>query len=112
MSEIYEIKITRQAQEQMEEIVDYISYELSAPEAAHNLLDKMEESIMDLSVFPERYPLVDEEPWRTEDVRKIVVENFLIYYWVDKVKKKVQVTSVIYGRRDQIEQLKKMNIEK
>ena len=49
----------------MEEIVDYISYELSAPEAAHNLLDKMEENIMDLSVFPERYPLVDEEPWRT-----------------------------------------------
>ena len=62
----------------MEEIVDYISYELSAPEAAHNLLDKMEENIMDLYVFPERYPLVDEEPWRTENVRKIVVENFLI----------------------------------
>ena len=30
----------------------------------------------------------------------------------DKAKKKVQVTSVIYGRRDQIEQLKKMNMEK
>lgn len=43
MAEIYEVKITRQAQEQMAEIVDYISNELFAPEAASNLLDKMED---------------------------------------------------------------------
>ena len=52
MAEIYEVKITRQAQEQMAEIVDYISNELFAPEAASNLLDKMENSIMSLSEFP------------------------------------------------------------
>lgn len=52
------------------------------------------------------------EPWRTEGIRKMVVKNFLVYYWVDKINMKVQVTAVIYERRNQIEQLKKMHIEK
>ncbi|MGN0342371.1 MAG: type II toxin-antitoxin system RelE/ParE family toxin [Roseburia sp.] len=111
MAEVYEVKITTQAQEQMEEIVDYISHELFAPDAANNLLDKMEKSIYALSEFPEHYQLIEEEPWRTEGIRKIVVNNFLIYYWVDKVNRKVQITAVIYEKRDQIAQLKKMSLE-
>ena len=61
MAEIYEVKITRQAQEQMAEIVNYISNELFGPKAASNLLDKMENSIMSLAEFPERFQLVEEE---------------------------------------------------
>lgn len=55
---------------------------------------------MKLSNFPERFQLVDEEPWRTEGIRKMVVKNFLVYYWVDKINMKVQVTAVIYERRN------------
>ena len=112
MSEIYEAKITKQAQEQLKEIFGYISYELLAHAASNTLLDKMEDSIMKLSSFPERFQLVDEEPWQTEGIRKLVVKNFLVYYWVDKINMKVQVTAVIYERRNQIEQLKKMHIGK
>ena len=79
----------------MAERVDYISNELFAPEAASNLLDKMENSIMSLSEFPERFQLVEEEPWKTEGIHRLVV----------------QVTAVIYAKRDQIEQLNDMNID-
>jgi addiction module RelE/StbE family toxin len=108
MSVVYEVKIITQAQEQMAEIVDYISNELCVPDAANNLLKEMESSIMSLSEFPERYQLIDEEPWRTEGVRKLLVNNFLIYYWIDKDRKKVQVIAVIYEKRNQIAQLKKV----
>lgn len=108
MAEIYEVKVTRQAQEQLAEIIDYVTDELCAPEAADNLLVKMEKRIMSLSEFPERYQLIDEEPWRTEGIRKIVVNNFLIYYWIDVSNKKVQVTAIIYAKRNQVEQLKNM----
>ena len=77
MKDNYDVKITKQAKEQMAQIVDYISNELFAPEAAIQLLDKLENSIMALEEFPERYQLIDEEPWRSEGVRKIVVNNFL-----------------------------------
>ena len=36
----YEVRVTRQALEQMKEIVHYISYDLMSPAAADNLLDR------------------------------------------------------------------------
>lgn len=110
MIDIYEVKITRQAQEQMAEIIDYISNVLFAPEAANNLLNQMESSMMSLSEFPECHQLIEEEPWKTEGIRKIVINNFLVYYWINKPDKKVHITAVIYAKRDQLEQLKYMNM--
>ncbi len=110
MGDKYEIKVTRQALEQMREIAHYISYDLMAPEAADNLLDDLKASILKLSVLPKKYPLIEEEPWRSEGVRKIVVKNFLVYYWIDEEYNKVQVTAVIYSKRDQIKQLKNMEM--
>lgn len=107
----YEVRVTRLALGQMKEIVHYISNDLMAPDAADNLLDKMKAEITKLSSFPKNHALIDEEPWRTEGVRKIVVKNFLIYYWVDDENNRVQVTAVIYSRRDQIRQLSNMEIE-
>ena len=110
MGNKYEIKVTRQALEQMREIAHYISYDLMAPEAADNLLDDLKASILKLSVLPKKYPLIEEEPWRSEGVRKIVVKNLLVYYWIDEEYNKVQVTAVIYSKRDQIKQLKNMEM--
>ena len=106
-----EVRVTRQALEQMKEIVHYISNDLIAPDAAGNLLDKMKAEITKLSSFPKKQALIDEEPWRTDGVRKLVVNNFLIYYWVDDENNRVQVTAVIYSRRDQIRQLSNMDME-
>ena len=107
----YEVRVTRQALKQIKEIVHYISNDLMAPDAADNLLDKMKAEITKLSSFPKKHALIDEEPWRTEGVRKIVVKNFLIYYWVDDENNRVQVTAVIYCRRDQTKQLSNMDME-
>ena len=103
----YTVKVTKMAYDHMQEIVRYISNELFAPDAANRLLDKFEEAISDLSYMPERHSLVDEEPWRSEGFRKIIVKNFLIYFWIDEHNMRVQVTGVIYGRRDQIAELSK-----
>ncbi len=107
----YEVRVTRQALEQMKEIVHYISNDLMAPDSADNLLDKFKVEILKLSSFPKKHALIEEEPWRTEGIRKIVVKNFLIYYWVDDDNNRVQVTAVIYNRRDQIRQLANMDME-
>ena len=82
----YEVRVTRQALEQMKEIVHYISNDLMAPDAAGNLLDKMKAEITKLSSFPKKHALIDEN-------------------------NRVQVTAVIYSRRDQIMQLSNMDME-
>jgi toxin ParE1/3/4 len=107
----YEVKVTRQAHGQIREIALYIANECCAPEAAQNLLDKLEASINDLAEMPKRHSLVDKEPWRSAGVRKVTVKNFLIYFWVDEENMKVLVTGVIYEKRDQLARLAEMDWE-
>jgi len=108
---MYTAKITKQAEKQLQEIIKYIASELKAPKAALRLINEMERSISSLSQFPQRVALTEEEPWRTCGVRKMPVKNFLIYFWIDEESSKVQVTAVICGKREQLKQLSKMDME-
>ena len=74
----HEVRVTRQALEQIKEIVHYISNDLMAPDAAHKLLDKMKAEITKRSSLPKKHDLIDEEPWRTEGVRKVVIPSIII----------------------------------
>lgn len=71
----------------------------------------MEKQILALEQSPKRYPLVDKDPFRTEGIRKVIVNKFLVYFWIDEVNQVVQVTAVIYEKRDQVKQLKKMKFD-
>lgn len=110
MPEKYTVKLTRQAEEQLREIVDYIRFTLQAPNTASKMLDALAEEIYSLDQFPYRAPLTEEEPWHSQGVRRISVKNFLIYFWVDEAQKNVQVTGIIYGRRDQRHQLSSLDM--
>jgi toxin ParE1/3/4 len=107
----YIVKITTQAEEQLQAIVKYIASELKVSKAALRLLDEIESSISSLSQFPQRVALTEEEPWRSTGIHKMPVKNFLVYFWIDEENRKVQVTAIIYGRRDQIKQLSQMDME-
>lgn len=97
----YEVKLTTQAVEQMQETVSYISHILLEPEIARRWSDLLQKEIASLNSMPARFPLTEEEPWHTYGIRKMTVKNFLVYYLIDKEKKVVSVTAVVYGRRDQ-----------
>ena len=66
---------------------------------------------MKLAFLPKSHSLIEEEPWRSEGVRKIIVKNFFIYYWVDDKNSRVQIIAVIYSRRDRIKQLAEVDIQ-
>ena len=72
------------------------------PETARKWADTLQYEIGKLDSMPSRYPLTEEEPWRTKGIRKMPVKNVLVYFFVDKEKKVVWIMAVIYGRRDQI----------
>ena len=106
----YEVKLTAQAVGQIEETVQYISRILLKPETARKWADTLQHEIEKLDSMPLRYPLTEEEPWRTKGIRKMLVKNFLVYYLVDEEKKVVWITAVIYGRRNQIAALLDMSL--
>lgn len=98
----YEVKLTTQAVEQIQETVSYISHILLEPEIARRWADLLQQEISSLHSMPARFPLIEEEPWHTYGIRKMTVKNFLVYYWIDEERKTVTVTAVIYGLRDQL----------
>ena len=73
----YEVRVTRQALEQMKEIMHYISNDLMVPDAADNLLDKFKAEILKTVKFTERkYALIEERTLeKLKEIRKMVVRN-------------------------------------
>lgn len=107
----YEVRLTPQAVEQIQQTVTYISHSLQEPVIARRWSDHLEKEIRSLKQHPARYPLTPEEPWHSHGIRKMIVKNFFVYYLIDEVKEQVAVTAVVYGRRDQIAALLEMPLE-
>lgn len=101
MDNIYEVRISKQAERQLKEIFQYISYTLQAPGTAEKMFDLLEREILSLSSFPNRIPLTQDEPWHSQGIHKMVVKNYLVYFWVDENDQTVHIIAVVYGRRDQ-----------
>ena len=60
--------------------------------------------------MPARNKCVDQEPWCSRGVRKIIVKNFYVYYRIDEQAETVYVLNVIYARRDQLKALSHMKV--
>lgn len=58
----YEVKLTTQAMEQIQETVSYISHVLLEPEIARRWADLLQQEISSLNSMPARFPLTEEEP--------------------------------------------------
>ena len=99
----YVVKFAPKANEDMEEIFDYISGKLFAEIAAINLLEKIEESIMRLEEFPFSCSLVTDELIKNKGYRKLHVENFIVFYLVDETQRKVIVMRVLYGAQNYLD---------
>lgn len=61
----------------MFEIRDYISYQLSNPIATRQVIIKIRDAIRNLSSHPNRFRKIDEQPWKSQGIRKIIDESLL-----------------------------------
>ena len=104
----YKVKLTDHAVAQLQEAVIYISKVLQASTVAKHWAARIKKELASLSTMPARYPLTEEDPWHTEGVHKMSVENFLVYYWIDEAKKIVWINAIVYARRDQLRVLREM----
>ena len=81
---MYQVKLTNNAIVCLKDAIGYISKVLLEPKIAQCWSDRIKKEILSLDHMPLRYPLVDEEPWRTEGIRKMTVESFsFIIGWIE-----------------------------
>lgn len=106
----YEIIITPDAEADLFEIRDYIAYTLLVPDIALSYIRTIRSEMEKLTYMASSVAPVEQEPWHSRGVRKIIVKSFYIYYRPDDETGKVYILNVIYEKRDQLEALRNMNI--
>lgn len=47
-----------------------------------------------------KYPIVDWEPWKSMNMHKVPVDNYLVFYTVDNSNLKVTIIPIVYSGRD------------
>lgn len=62
-----------------------------------DVFNLLENSISSLSQFPHHHPLISEELNFNFEIRKITVQNYYIYYWINENKQEVHMISVLYA---------------
>jgi addiction module RelE/StbE family toxin len=78
-------------------IVKYISLNLKAPQAAENLVDKIEKTVNALREFPLAHRLYQPAEPLSKEYRVVTVKNYLLFYTVDDM---VRIHRIIYKGRD------------
>ena len=94
----YRVLITDEALNDMESIYEYIAEELLAPDTAMGQYNRIADAIETLDQMPERIKLMESEPEKTRGLRKLIVDNYAVFFII--VGDTVIVTNVLYGASD------------
>ena len=100
--------LTETAEADIDEAIGYIATDLANPNAASDLADELEEKFDELCKTPKSGRPVENEFLKRDDVRRILVGNFIAYYLIDDEKKQIVVLRFVYSRRDQGKILKEV----
>ncbi len=104
MDNYFKVVYAPEALEDLISIYDYIRLKLMAETNAINQTDRIRDKIRSLEFMPQRYKLVEWEPWHSMAMYSVPVDNFTIFYLVDNKIQKVTIVRIFYSGRN-IEQL-------
>ncbi|MBR6308536.1 MAG: type II toxin-antitoxin system RelE/ParE family toxin [Lachnospiraceae bacterium] len=102
----YDFYITETAEEDINEAFSYIKNALCNPEAAISFADELEIKIEDICMHPQNGRPVVNEYLKIDNIRRILVKNYTVYYTIDEEQSRVIVLRVVYGKRNQDDILK------
>lgn len=96
----YKVFIEASAEKDLFGILLYITKTLKQPTIAKRIYTEIKKQIDTLRAMPARQKIVEEEPYAAQGVRKLYVENYMVFYVVDDSKKEVHVFRILYNRRE------------
>lgn len=96
----YKIEYLPVADRDLAEIFTYIAVDLAAPQAAANLLEKIEQAVISLETFPYAHSVYQSAELNTFpfEFRSLIAASYLVFYYV--TGNTVTVARVMHGKRD------------
>lgn len=92
----YKIAITELAEQDLEEIGDYIAFQLKNPQAATGMVRALQKEVNFLALYPERHELDDDSLLAELNVRRHYHQNYKIYYMVHEPTDSVVVLRILH----------------
>jgi len=98
--EKYRVDITELAENDLYDIVRYISAQLSAQTTALKMMENIETAIAGLAKLPQRCPPITDDRLSSVGYRKLIVKNYVVFFSINEREKVVDVERILYARRD------------
>ena len=102
---IFNVVYSSEARQDLRDIYEYIAYELLEPDTAAGQTNRIMKVARSLEQMPMRHRLYEEEPWHSQGLRFLPVDNYLIFYLPDETNNIVNIIRIMYGGRDVKKQL-------
>ena len=102
---IFDVSYSAEARQDLRDIYEYIAYELLVPETAARQAERIMKAARSLEQIPMRYRLYEGEPWHSQGLRVLPVDNYLVFYLPDETSATVSIIRIMYGGRDINKQL-------
>ena len=102
---MYDILITKIAEQDLDGIVVYLAGKLANPSAASALLDKIEGCFSLLKSTPRMFNECVDTHLKNRRYRKALIDNYLLIFRIDENSRIVYVLRFFYGAQNYIKQL-------
>lgn len=96
----FEAILTPASLNDLDSIYRYITINLQSDISARNLLDKIEERILQLELFPYSCEFVQDEALKSKGYRKLIIDNYIAFYKVNEIEEQVVIMRVLYGSQN------------
>jgi len=83
----YIINTTEEFEGEYHNILNYIVSSLKEPKTAQELDAKIKRKISSLNFFPERCQIVSPTKFKDENIRRLIINDYIVVYKVDKLKR-------------------------
>jgi toxin ParE1/3/4 len=100
MSDSYKVVYSPEALEDIRKIYSYIAFELREPDTALNQVNRIRKEIRSLDFMPMRHSAVDWEPWKSMQMHKLPVDNYVVFYLADSNLSVVTIIRIANNRQD------------
>lgn len=96
----YRVDLSEPAEEDLRDIVRYISAQLSVPVTAMKMVEAIEDALSKLADMPHGYPLLRDDRLASMGYRRVDVKNYTAFFTINEKEKVVDVERILYARRD------------
>lgn len=96
----YIIKLNARAYRDLDEIFDYISKDLQAPENAKGQTDRLWNALKKLDAFPQSHQKRTAGTYARKGYRQLLIDNYIAIFKIDESNKIVRVITIQYQGRN------------